>query len=409
MAAATVMGGIGFGRFAYTAIMPSMQEALGLSNTQTGLLATWNAVGYMVAALFAGVLASRFGPRVVVSVSAAVVGAAMVLTGFVEDFTLAFLLRAITGMGSAGIFVPVMGLLSAWFAPSRRGRATGVAVSGGSLGLAATGLLVPALIAAYGSLGWRVSWWLLGAITLVLALLAYLLLRNHPDEKDLAPFGQPASHEPADNGKPDASPLAWGLVYRSGALWRLSLVYFAFGFSSFLYATYFVKYLAKEGGFSQTEAGHLWALVGIVAIASSFAWGMISDRRGRRFSLFWVLGLMAVSFLTFALSRTASGYYLSTLIYALTSQSVPGIMAAACGDYLGARLAPAALGLITFVLGIGLVLGPGVAGYLADLTGSLSPAFALAAVVAGAGALGALLLRPPAHTEEALPPVMAGE
>ena len=69
-------------------------------------------------------------------------------------------------------------------------------------------------------------------------------------------------------------------------------------------------------------------------------------------------------------------------------------MAAACGDVLGSRLAPAALGFITLFFGIGQALGPFVAGAMADAFGSLSSAFLLAAGVALLGAFGAALLRP---------------
>ena len=69
-------------------------------------------------------------------------------------------------------------------------------------------------------------------------------------------------------------------------------------------------------------------------------------------------------------------------------------MAAACGDVLGARLAPAALGFITLFMGIGQVVGPFAGGMIADAAGSFSPAFLLAAVVALFGATGSgLLLR----------------
>ena len=78
-------------------------------------------------------------------------------------------------------------------------------------------------------------------------------------------------------------------------------------------------------------------------------------------------------------------------------------MAAACGDMLGPRLAPAALGFITLFFGIGQALGPTVAGAMADVTGSLLPPMLLAAAVALLGALSAAFLRPdvPAGVPEA--------
>jgi MFS family permease len=61
---------------------------------------------------------------------------------------------------------------------------------------------------------------------------------------------------------------------------------------------------------------------------------------------------------------------------------------------LGPRLAPAALGLITLLFGIGQAIAPSIAGAIADATGSFFAAFLLAAAVALLGALGSYMLRP---------------
>ena len=54
-----VFGSLGLGRFGYTSILPAMQLGLGLTNTQTGELQSWNLLGYLLAAAFAGLLAAR--------------------------------------------------------------------------------------------------------------------------------------------------------------------------------------------------------------------------------------------------------------------------------------------------------------------------------------------------------------
>ena len=66
-----VFAALGLSRFSYTSILPSMQHGLGLTNTQAGTLATANLAGYMAMAIVGGALASRFGPRRVVTVRAA--------------------------------------------------------------------------------------------------------------------------------------------------------------------------------------------------------------------------------------------------------------------------------------------------------------------------------------------------
>ncbi len=396
----TVLGALGFARFGYTLILPDMQATLDLSNTQTGGLATANFVGYLTLAVIGGFLASRYGPRRVVSVSMLLVGVTMVLTGLVNSFQGALTWRLLTGMGSGGSNVPVMALLPAWFAARRRGLATGIAAGGSSVGLMITGPLVPRILESFGEDGWRYSWFILGGSVLLLGLLAFALLRDRPAEKGLRPVSsEPASQAQAE-GQPGASqrvtafPLDWGKVYRSGAVWHLALVYVAFGFSYIIYVTFFAKYLQTEGGYTKEAAGNLWAIVGWISIFCGLIWGTLSDLIGRKYGLALVYLTQAASFAVFALWQSPGGYTTSAVLFGLTAWSIPSIVAAACGDYLGSRMAPAALGFVTLFFGLGQAAGPSVAGAIADASGSFGPAFLLSAGVAALGAVGSLLLRP---------------
>ena len=389
----TIMGCIGFARFGYTMILPPMQAALGLSNTQTGGLATGNFVGYLVLAVVGGYVASRYGPRRVIGISMLLTGVTMVLTGLANSFAGALVWRVLTGVGTGGSNIPVMGLLSAWFASRRRGLATGVAMAGASLAMMITGPLVAYTLDRFGENGWRYSWFILGAFVLLLGLLAAALLRDRPEEKRLRPVAAGPA-DPAPQATRPAS-LDWGRVYRAKAVWHLALVYIAFGLSYVIYVTFFAKYLQAEGGYTKEAAGNLWAIVGWISIFCGLIWGTVSDLIGRKYGLALVYLAQAASYATFALWRNPAGYTVSAILFGLTAWSIPGIVAAACGDYLGPRLAPAALGFVALFFGLGQAAGPSVAGAIADATGSFGPAFLLAAGVAFLGGVGSLMLRPP--------------
>ena len=389
-----VTGALGLGRFAYTMILPGMQRALNLSNADMGLIATSNLVGYLVFSFLSGLVAARYGARLVVTVSLGLAGVSMVLTGLVPGLAMAMAMRFLTGVGSGGTNVPTNALASRWFAPRRRGMATGLFNGGSGVGVVLGGFLVPRITSRYGEAGWRYSWYYLGSLVILLALLGGLLLRNHPYEKGLRAIGEEgdgAPPVPPERGRPE-----WGRVFRSPAIWNLAAIYVMFGFSYIIYATYFAKYLQSEGGVSREAAGALWALaVGVLSIASGFLWGAFSDRVGRKKGLAVVYALQGVSYLVFALARSTPWYYASALLFGLTAWSIPAIMAAACGDYAGPRLAPAALGLVTLFFGLGQAAGPWLAGIIADRTHTFAGAFLLAFAGSMLGAVGALFLRPP--------------
>jgi MFS family permease len=177
-------------------------------------------------------------------------------------------------------------------------------------------------------------------------------------------------------------------------MWHLAVVYVAFGLSYVIYSTFFAKYLIAEGGYSQHQAGRLWATIGWISILSGIVWGAVSDRLGRKYGLAIVYLIQAFSFTAFALWRSPPGYIASVVAFGLTGWSIPGIIAAACTDTVGARLAPAAFGFATLFFGLGQAVGPAIGGLLADSCGTFQWAFLLAGGVAFLGAMGSLLLRP---------------
>jgi len=387
-----VFGALGLARFGYTLVLPSMQRGLDIANTQAGALATANLVGYLLLSLAGGALATRFGPRMVISAGLALAGFGMLMTGFAQGFLMVAFWRGLTGVGSGASNVPVMGLLSSWFSKKKRGFATGIAASGSSVGLILLGLTVPRLLEIFGDSGWRICWFLFGGVTLLIAVGAVILLRNHPSEKGTKAHGEDRT-APSGPGNPSSAPPGLGSVYTSPAMWFMGLIYVAFGFSYIIYVTFFFKHLITEGGYTREAAGNLFMLIGWLSLFCGVIWGSVSDRLGRKYTLAIVYALQAVSFGLFALWTEPPGFLLSAVLFGLTAWSIPAIMAAACGDVLGAKLAPAALGFITLFFGIGQAVGPSVAGAIADAAGTFDPAFLLAGIVALLGAVGSLFLK----------------
>jgi len=417
-----LFGAVGMGRFAYGMVLPAMQEGLGMNNTEAGALATANLIGYLAMSAIGGALATRFGPRVVITVGMLVTGLGMLLTGLAAVPLTAAIWRTFTGIGGGAVNVPTMGLIPAWFDRRRRGLAIGIVLAGSSAGLIIAGPLVPRILNAFGDNGWRVSWYIFGGVTLLLAVAGLILLRNRPDEKALIlRGGEPgstvetaaASEEGAQASEPESArprfkvTLDWHKVYRSPSVWHLGVVYLAYGFSYIIYMTFFAKRLIADIEYSKEAAGSLFMLVGWLSLFCGVIWGAFSDRFGRKPALIAVYVLQATAFALFAGSTHTAALVVSAVLFGLTAWSIPTIMAATCGDALGPRLAPAALGLITLFFGLGQAIGPTVAGALADSTGNFSLAFWLAAGVALLGAIGAGTLRPAATgadcVEEPLP------
>src|SRR5512136_2629106 len=189
MGTLTTIGTHGFGRMAYTLILPSMKDGLHFTYTQLGLLGTGNFIGYLSLAILGGFLASRFGSRIVMTLALILMGLTMILTGFAQSFSFAFIMRLLTGFGNGAAYVPAMALGSAWFVLRRRGFATGIVSAGIGGGTLIAGLIVPPLLKVYGSEGWRFSWYYLGVGVLIISGIVGVFLRNRPEQKGLLPIG----------------------------------------------------------------------------------------------------------------------------------------------------------------------------------------------------------------------------
>jgi MFS family permease len=378
-----VFGALGFGRFGYSAILPAMQKNLGLSSAAAGSLASWNLGGYVIMAAIGGLLASRFGPRKVVAVGTFVAAAGMLLTGLSHGLAAASAARLITGLGGGCVLVPSVALMSAWFDVRRRGMASGIVTSGSSLALVIAGPIVPLIISAGGSGGWRLAWYFFATLTFLVGVLTVVFQRDRP-------YSAAAKARAARGSRPA---LDLKSVVRSRYAWHLGFVYMMFGFAYMVYFTFFQKRLTADLGFSSSVAGDIFLVVGVASLACGVLWGVISDRVGRGRAIAAMCFIQAVGATLFAVWPGTPGLILSAVLLGLTSLAVPGIVGAGCGDQFGPVLASASLGFVTIFLGIGQVLGPYLAGRLADAHGTLTYSYLMAAGVFFLGGLLSVFLR----------------
>ena len=380
-----LIGAHGFGRMSYTLILPAMKDGLHFTYTQLGLLETGNFTGYLFMALIGGMLAAKFGPRKVISIALFAMSVTLFCMGIAHSFGFALLMRTITGIGNGAAYVPAMALGAAWFAPKYRGIATGIVTAGIGGGAMISGLIVPVIIKSFGADGWRYAWYFLGISVFFIGIVSALLLRDKPSDIGLTPIGESSINSIPQVKK--ASALQWGKVYKEKKVWHLGFVYFMYGISYIIYITFFVVYLIKEHGFSASNAGGLWALVGGLSIFCGLIWGGISDKIGRAKGMALAYTILGLCYLVYAITPVKFGLYVSAVVFGLSAWSIPTITAAASGDYVGAELAPACLGFITLFFGIGQALGPAIGGAIADYTHSFKLAFILAFCFAIIGAI----------------------
>ncbi len=380
---------IGLARFALGMLLPAMGQELHLSYAQMGTISTSNFLGYLAGILGCSHLVRRFGARSLTTAALLLSGLCMVGIGLSSNLACIVLLYICTGVGSAMANIPIMAVLSSWFASRLRGKAAGLVVSGNGAAIVFAGQAVPWMngLTVYN---WRLSWVVLGVIVVLTGIICLLVLRNRPQDLGLLPAGQDepaATRQPHQLNSERTVPLR--LILHCGAL------YFIFGFTFVTYATFIVTTMVRQYGFSQQTAGSFWSWVGFLSLFSGPLFGMLADRVSRRFSLMVVFSIQTLAYLLAGLHLPVPFLLLSIGCFGIVAWSIPSIMAALTGDYAGPDKTFAMFSAITFIFATGQVAGPFLAGLIAEQSGSFSGSYLLAAALTAVAVVLALLLPKP--------------
>jgi MFS family permease len=353
------MAGLGFGRFAYPMLIPSMRASLGFSYIEMGLLSGAIMLGYLLFSLIGGMLATRFGPKRIVIASLLCGALSMFLVSRLSGLLPLLFFNFAMGAGGGGAHISMTTLPMAWFEERRLGRALGVVTGGTGLGIIITGLLLPYLLASLGKEAWRQCWFLLALITFLVAVMGWMLLKEKPIQIALPSSGPDEYKEPIPSSG-NRNELTLKAIF---------IIYFIFGFAYNIYATYFVAYMVEEIRLTEKTAGDIWAIFGWMCMGSGLIWGFASDRLGRRKALLWNSGVISFSVFLPLLLRQPFFLGLSAFLFGGTFLGTVTVIAAAIGDQVTEKKA-SVYGLVTLIHGIGQFLGTTLGGYLRDLTGS---------------------------------------
>ena len=366
---------MGIGRFAYTPILPTMQEGSGLSNADAGALASSNYLGYLLGAILAAFVPAGRPRDALLRGGLLAAVATTALVGLTDDFGIWLALRFVAGLASAGVLVFASAVVLAELSRRGRPRLSGLFYSGVGAGIALSGLVVlaPNVELPVGA-AWRADWLLLGALAAVLVVPCWAWL--------------PGSHADVggDAGGADAAERAPARAALPVVL--LCLSYFLFGAGYIVTGTFLPAVVEGLPGLVGLGAG-VWVLVGLAAVPSTVLWAAVASRTGFAAALVLAHVALALGVALPALSNAAWASALSAALFGGTFMGIAALVLAYGRRLAGAARADLALGVLTAAFGTGQVLGPLAAARLVGDASDFGPALVAASV---AVALGALLM-----------------
>jgi len=370
---------MGVGRFAYTPLLPPLREALAWSLAEAGDVASANFLGYLVGALLAAPCAQR---RTRAGwLLAGMVGSALTTAiGALSDgFSAWLLIRFLSGVASAFCLVLGTAMIVEYLVDRQRPGLVALHFAGVGIGIVLSVAVIEGIRWSGGEV--HAQWGGLGLVTALLLAWSWSVLRRLPA----------AGHAPTTGGQQAAAqPTA------RPALTRLVIAYGLFGFGYVVTATFIVA-MARDLDHAMLLEPLTWAVVGLLAAPSIAVWQHLARRSG----IFTALRIAyAVEAAGVLLAGYGSGALALLLGGALLGATFMGITALGLGAAreIAGRHPGRVIGWMTAAFGLGQLIGPAVAGRLAELSQGFGLPSLVAAVLLIAGLL---LLREPVRREEA--------
>jgi NNP family nitrate/nitrite transporter-like MFS transporter len=267
-----------------------IKQDLGLNDAEFGLLAGTPILTGSLTRVFLGVLADRFGGRIINLVVMLLAAASTVALSFAHTYPM--MLLAALGLGLAGgSFAAGVAYVSKFFPKEKQGAALGV-YGAGNIGAAITNFAAPFVMAASG---WETVARIWAAALVVVALVFFVLAKDEPT----------LAERRAQHAKPP-SLMAQFAPLRRLQVWRFSLYYF-FNFGAFVALSLWLpRYLIGVYQVDLKTAGMLAAAFSLPAAAFRIFGGWLADRIGARRVMYAALGVSVVG--AFLLSYPATSY-----------------------------------------------------------------------------------------------------
>ncbi len=287
-----------FHRFAPAAISADLQQAFDASSVELGALAATYFYVYTLMQIPTGVLADTLGPRLTVTAGGIVAGIGSILFGLAPTLALASAGRFLVGLGVSVTFISMLKLNAAWFNERHFGSLSGLTILIGNIGAV---LAASPLAWALGFVSWRTLFIAVGFLSLLLAVLAWWLVQDHPGRANLPTMREmdgKAAHPPHQGHWYDGLLL----VLRNRDTWPGLFVNLGIGGTFFTFAGLWAVPLLRDGhGLDRAAAtAHTSLMLAGFAVGAFFI-GTLSDRLGRRKPVVFVAGgLYALCWLVLA-------------------------------------------------------------------------------------------------------------
>ncbi len=331
-------------------LMTSIVAEFGVSNAEAGLLMSFVLIPGVILSIPVSIVLDKYGVKATGGVALLLIVVSSLLTAVASDFTMLLVARLILGVGGALIMIVTPTIIPQWFPREELGRAMGIYTIGMPLG---TVIAFPVAGQLAVSLGWRSAFYVSLGLAVAATIAYFLLVKNGPLYRQSGGFSGFSAFKNVD-------------------VWKIGLVWLFFNGAMLSFNTWAPTLLINFKGLSTVDASFYASLMSWIAILAVPAYGMLSDRMGKR-KIFVVAGAGLV-FLVEVGAAYSSGLMIVAAILALglVSAMVPGNIQTLPSEILEPEKVGAGFAILGICMNLGNAVSQPLIGAVIDATGAFT-------------------------------------
>lgn len=356
---------LGIARFAYTPMLPLMQQQAGLGITEAGWLAAINYIGYLLGAVIASRINDLLLKDKLYRLGLIVAVVTTIMMGMTENFWVWSISRFFAGLSSAAGLLIGSGLIMNWLIRHHFRSELGIHFGGLGLGIAFCAVAVEL---TFRHLSWVEQWYMFSAWCILLLLPSLLWLPKPNLSSTTATANHMADKPPGDL-----------------FLKIFMAAYFCAGVGYVVSATFIVAIIDELPGMHGSGAWS-FVLIGLGAAPACILWDLVARRIGDINALIYAFALKIVAVTIPVISTNPILVLFSAALFGATFLGIVSLVLSMAGRYYPSRPAKM-MGKMTISYGVAQIAAPALTGVIAGYSGSYREGLYLAIVAMIAGLL----------------------
>ena len=331
-------------RFAYTPILPFMQQDTSMNNQNAGLLATFNYLGYLIGAIipmFITIKSKVFDLKLYVMINVI----SVILMGFSEHFLIWSVLRIIAGITSGTIFVLASNVALEALRMANKQSISGILYSAVGIGIFSSSIFIFLYTQAQT---WKATWIILGVVALMAGIIILTSMKDNPSI---------SKHSTSSNQNQ-------GKALNRAFIIPFSIAYFFEGAGYIVTGTFLVALIKTIPAYAD-YAALSWMFVGLGAMPATLIWSLFAEKIGYKKAIYSALILQIISVGLPIFSHHMLGLIIASMLFGATFLGLTTLFMSKSQELMYHTNQKLNLvSLLTVIYSVGQMLAPMIAGLL---------------------------------------------